>query len=324
MDNQKLLLSQKMMSIISRQSSSTISRYVSSNEIPQIEYSKKNIKYNISESKKILRNFISTDSKIAKKIHTFYNFKGGSGKTTLCLQVAEHLALSGYKVLVIDTDPQGNLSSSLGFDITDNYITLFDVVIKKINPKRAIVKIFDGLECIPSNISSSRFDVMLHGLESPHTKFLENLSDIVKEYDFIFFDTSPYINYILRNCAYMSDVINVPCETQPLSLQALKILFSDLNSFFTEVDKEEPVYNIIPSKYEDKYGTSAEVMSVLRKHYKEHLIPDFAVRKAEDFNVSSKLGLPLSCFAKSNSIALEDIVELMHYLINISTLKEDD
>jgi cellulose biosynthesis protein BcsQ len=79
-----------------------------------------------------------------------------------------------------------------------------------------------------------------------------------------------------------------------------------------------PEFVVIPNKYEDRYGTAAEAMAVLRKNYKQYLVPDFAVRKAEDFNVAAREGMPLACIAKKNSIALEDSIELMHYLLERS------
>ena len=68
-----------------------------------------------------------------KKKFAFYNFKGGTGKTSICFQVATHIALMGYNVLVIDTDPQGHLSTSCGFPNDDSFLTLYDFLIRKIN-----------------------------------------------------------------------------------------------------------------------------------------------------------------------------------------------
>ncbi len=112
----------------------------------------------------------------------------------------------------------------------------------------------------------------------------------------------------------------VPCETQPYSISALKVLFDDMRSFFQIVNEEGPDVTIIPNKYEERYGSSAEGMTVLRKNFPDFLMPDFAVRKAEDFNIAAKEGVPLACIVKKNSIALQDIVELTQHLLSKTTV----
>lgn len=77
--------------------------------------------------------------------------------------------------------------------------------------------------------------------------------------------------------------------------------------------------NIIPNKYEDRTTNSAEAMTVLRTYYSESLKPDFAIRRSEDMITSSKLCKPLAFFAKKNSIALQDVLDMCHHIKDIST-----
>lgn len=319
MDKNLLQLTQRIMSEIARENPSTINRYILNNNILHLETgTQRNLKYSIETSRDILKKYVVDRYNITKKIWAFYNFKGGTGKTSLCFQVSTLLALSGYRVLVIDADPQGNLSTSLGFDTTDSYLTLYDVVINAISPKEAIKNVFAGYDCIPSNISCSRFDMELSMKGRREEQFKLRLESIRKEYDFIFFDTNPNISYIIRNISVFSDLICIPCETQPYSINALSVLFDDMNSFFNMMGIQSPELVVVPNKYEDRYGTAAEAMTVLRKNFSEYIIPEFAVRKAEDFNIAAKEGMPLACIAKKNSIALQDIIELTYYLLGKS------
>lgn len=316
MEIEKLLLTQRTMALISKESPSAICRSVATNNIEHIETGRqRNLKYTIDSSRHILKNYIKDKSLIEKKVWSFYNFKGGTGKTSLCFQISTHLALMGYNVLVIDSDPQGNLSASLGFDTTESYLTLYDVVIKKIAAEEAIKKIFPGYYCIPSNISCSRFDMELIMMARREEQFKFHLSHLVDKFDFIIFDTNPYISFVVRNVMIFSDLINIPCETQPYSLNALRVLFEDMNFFYKDMQLKKPDFLIIPNKYEDRYGSSGEAMHILRENYKDFLIPNFAVRKAEDFNIAAKEGMPLACIAKRNSIALEDVLHLNEYLL---------
>lgn len=321
MNGESIKLTQRIMASISLEHPSSINRFISANSIAHIDMgNQRNLRYSLDSIIKILKTFIANKKHPDKKIWGFYNFKGGTGKTSLCFQISSLLALYGYRVLVIDVDPQGNLSNSLGFDLSENYLTLYDVVAKMVPVKEAIREIFPGFDCIPSNIACSRFDMELSLMGRREEQFKLRLTPILGEYDFVIFDTNPNISYIIRNILMFCDLLCVPCETQPYSISALRVLFDDMKTFFDIMDVESPDIVIIPNKYEERYGSSAEAMTILRQNFGEYLIPDFAVRKAEDFNIAAKEGLPLPCVCKKNSIALQDVVELTHSLLNKTTI----
>jgi len=308
-------ISQKALSRICNINQSIISRYISSNKIKSVNSSSKIQRYNIDDTRKILKNLFVKDLKIKKKIQCFYNFKGGTGKTSLCFQAATHLSLCGFKVLVVDADPQGHISTILGFRAEDKLITLFDIIAGNINIEDAIVNLYNGLDCIPSNLSLTRIALSLDQMPN-REKIIQNFfKKIENHYDFILFDTNPAISTLNRNIIVYSQIINIVCETQALSINGLKILFEDLKKFFHLMSMEVPSIFIIPNKYEDKMNSSAESMSALINFYFEYLKPNFAIRKSEDINNAVKQGLPISCFARNNSNSLEDIIELIREIV---------
>ncbi len=107
---------------------------------------------------------------------------------------------------------------------------------------------------------------------------------------------------------------------KPYSLNGLKLLLEDLEKFYMHMKINPKDINIIPNKYEDRASSSAEAMTALRDFYGRYIKEDFAIRKSEDINISAKLGKPLALFAKKNSIALEDVVELLHYYLSKYTI----
>ncbi len=154
-----------------------------------------------------------------------------------------------------------------------------------------------------------------------------NLNLVVKfkinsnKYDYIIFDTNPTISNLNRNVLTASDLVNIVCETQPYSLNGLKLLMDDFHSFYQSMNIRPPAMIIIPNKYEDRMSSSGEAMSLLRKNYSEIMKPDFAVRKSEDINIAAKLSLPLGVFAKCNSNAFEDILEVVNYILELTAEK---
>lgn len=275
----------------------------------------RNQRYAIADVRKLIKSLTGKHTlEITKKKFAFYNFKGGTGKTSLCFQIASHTAFMGYNVLVIDADPQGHLSTSCGFSNDNSFLTLYDFLIRKIKFTELKKTIFEGLDCIPSNLSLTRLEVELNQLPRREERFSIELAEVEKMYDFIFIDTNPTISILNRNVITFCDVINVICETQPYSLNGLKLLVEDLDRFYSHMNISSKELNVIPNKYEDRASSSAEAMTALREYYKRYIKEDFAIRRSEDINTSAKLGKPLALFAKKNSIALTDVIELLHYL----------
>jgi chromosome partitioning protein len=293
-----------------------------SNIVPLPNSPKKNRKYPINECRKILGEIFSSKCKISKKVHVFYNFKGGVGKTVLSFQVASHLSILGFNVLLIDTDPQANLTNCFGLMPNLTAPTLYDILIKGVSIDSSKINIFNGLDFIQSNISLTRLETELVHQTRKEEMLKDVIDPLYDKYDFIIIDANPNINQINRNVINSAQVINIVCETQPFSIMGLSLLYEDMTNFFHKMKKIMPVINIIPNKYEDRVSTSAEAMHTLREHFSSYLKEDFAIRKSEDFNISAKSGLPLSFFCKQNSNAWADIVETIHHIIKISGFSE--
>ena len=249
------------------------------------------------------------------RLMMFYNFKGGTGKTSVCFQVSTHLALMGFRVLVVDCDPQAHLSTSLGFDSTHENPTLSDVVMETVSVDRAIQNVYEGLDCIPSNLSLTRLEVILNDLPKREERLKILFEPLKDRYDFIIFDSNPTISLLNRNILVCSDIITIVCETQPYSLNGLKLLMEDMVKFFKNMQLVFPKILLVPNKYEDRSSNAAEAMTVLRKYYVEYMLVDFAIRRSEDVNTSAKLSLPLAFFVRSNSIAMEDFSDLIHSIL---------
>ena len=312
---------QRLMVLLSQMNKGTISRQVSSLGLTPIDPAKtRTNRYSFEDCRKVLAPFIAQKHPISrnKYIQSFYNFKGGTGKTTICYQMATHIAMCGYKVLAIDTDQQGNLSTSFGFFDNMKELTLYDGIVKNVPVADIVVNICDGLDLIPGNISLVQLEQRIGEKTRREDVFGRYLEPIMDDYDFVLFDCNPSVSNVNRNILNLSQRLNIVAETQPNCLSAMPIVIKDTQNFYEDLTKELLDICIIPSKYEDRSSTSAEAISFLNTEYKDWIIPDFAVRKSEDFLKSSRDKLPLAMFCKVNSIALEDIVDLLWYTIKQS------
>ncbi|MGV8947662.1 MAG: ParA family protein [Lutibacter sp.] len=293
----------------------TVSRAVTSLHVESIDQaSNYNKRYNIVDVRKITSLLYAGNKKpIHQKINVFYNFKGGTGKTSICYQVATHLALLGFKVLALDLDPQAHLS--LAMQVPEDYQgpTIFDILVQGSSLQKALLPIFPGLDLLPANISMTRIEVPLSGKTKREEKLLVALEPVRELYDYIVIDTNPTISTLNMNALVASDRVNIVCETQPFSLSGLRVLMAEMMSFYEEM-KINPNFCIIPNKYEIKTATAQEVLGAIRTEYGDSVI-SAVVRKAEEINIAAKKKLPLSGFCKMKSVALEDIMDLTHELV---------
>ena len=314
-------VTQKIMAILSGVNMSSVNRYIASNEIkPLPDSRKRNFRFSINDTRKVLNEFIASRNMVSddKKVQAFYNFKGGTGKTSLCFQAATHLSLSGYNVLVIDADPQAHLSTTLGFACDENLYTIYDGIVSGITPNKIIKNVFPGLDCVPSNLSLTRIETKLNESVKREEQIGFYIESLKPKYDFIIFDSNPNISHLNRNILNACDMINIICETHPYSINGLSLLMDDISAFFNTMKIPVPEVMVVPNKYEDRASSSLEAMTALNQFWGKYLIPEFAVRRSEDFPKSARDQLPLALFCKANSIALEDVRDLMVEIINRS------
>lgn len=139
----------------------------------------------------------------------FYNFKGGTGKTTICFQVVQTLALLGFNVLAIDLDPQGHLSNLLRFGRNEKVATMYDAMVDNVPIDDCIYHLFNGLDVIPSNLSLTRIEVPLSQEMHREEILYSLLTEIKDKYDFILIDTNPTISALNLNALFAADRINI-------------------------------------------------------------------------------------------------------------------
>ncbi len=316
-----LTYNQSMIAHLCGSSSNTVGRVVASQRIESVALvSSYNKRYNVDAMRKIT-DFLYANNKrpIHQKCNVFYNFKGGTGKTSMCYQVATHLSLLGFKVLALDLDPQAHLS--LAMQIPEDYdgATIYDILVQGLPLQRSLVSIFPGLDLLPANISMTRIEVPLSGKTKREEKLLVALEPVRHLYDFIIIDTNPTISTLNMNALVASDRVNIVCETQPFSLSGLRVLVDEMYSFYQDM-KMKPNFCIIPNKYEIKTATAQEVLGAIRTEYGDSVI-SAVVRKSEEINIAAKRKMPISGFCKTKSVALEDIMDLVHELVK-QTQKE--
>lgn len=159
------------------------------------------------------------------KIISFINQKGGVGKTTTCVNMAAYLAQMGKKVLLIDIDPQGNASSSVGVNKEDKFKTIYNVLINEEDIKSIILPTkVENLSVIPANIDLSGAEIELVEVVNREKVLKKALMKIKDDYDFICIDCPPSLGLISVNALTASNSVIIPIQCEYFALEGISVL----------------------------------------------------------------------------------------------------
>lgn len=222
---------------------------------------------------------IKERTKIMRKIISIANQKGGVGKTTTTLNLGTALALKGFKVLLIDLDPQANLSSYLGFEGDENptisHIMLSIAKGMKVSKEdfESCVRVSEAnrISYIPSDINLANAESYLMNALSRETVMKriltnENLTD----YDYVLIDCLPSLGILLVNALTASDNVIIPVQTQKFAYEGLGSLINICEQVKETINKNLEVSGIIATMAENT-KMSRNTLEMLDKNYKDLL-----------------------------------------------------
>ena len=209
------------------------------------------------------------------KIISFANQKGGVGKTTSCVNVAASLGILGYKVLVIDLDPQGNTTSGLGISKKRLRGGTRELLSGKMNAEEVIIETpFENLSVIPTDTSLSSFvdiDLYENDGESAEKRMESALAPIKDNYDYILIDCPPALGMLTINAFTASDSVIVPMQCEFYALEGLSQLMITVNRIKRIYNPDLTISGILITMYNGRLLLSMQVMAELEKHYSDKL-----------------------------------------------------
>ena len=155
------------------------------------------------------------------KVVSIANQKGGVGKTTTSVNLSTIIAKSGYKVLLIDADPQGNATSGLGLE-KEVELSTYDVLVNDIPMEATLQKTsIKNLIICPSNISLAGAEVELVSMMSREQRLKEKLQQVKEHFDYVFIDCPPSLGLITLNSFTASDSVLIPVQCEYFALEGL-------------------------------------------------------------------------------------------------------
>jgi chromosome partitioning protein len=238
------------------------------------------------------------------------NYKGGTGKTCTLVNLAHGIAQQGYKVLVVDTDPQGSVAYHLGMTPTH---TLHDIITQKIDAQTAIMTARPNLDLIASNEHLFPAELFMHQQKNRESILKHRLGHLFNNYNYIFVDCSPSINLINQNVLLLTENILMPVSMDYMTLLGVKQLINNtkiLNKTFKSAIK---ISKIIPTFYNRHNIKTRHVYSSLEQKFSEYI--SSPIRTNVTISEAAGQGKTIYEFAPS-SAAVSDFNKLTEEVLN--------
>lgn len=213
------------------------------------------------------------------------NQKGGVGKTTSAVNVSSYLASLGHQVLIIDLDPQGNATSSLGVDKRTLSASTYDVLVQGADIRDALVRdIRPGLHLLGANNALAGAEVELVQMTNREQRFRRAIEPIETSYDAVIVDCPPSLGLLTINAFTAADRVIVPIQCEYLALEGLMQLINTMDLVKRRLNPRLDVLGVVMTMFDSRTRLSTQVVDNVRRFFPNRMfrtIVPRSVRLAE-------------------------------------------
>ena len=242
------------------------------------------------------------------------NQKGGVGKTTTAINLSASLADLGKKILVIDTDPQGNTSSGLGVEKNEVENTVYELLIGETTIEECIQKeVFENLDIISSNINLAAAEIELTGFEEKEFILKKAVDQVRADYDFIIIDCPPSLNTLTINAMCAADTVLVPIQCEYYALEGLSQLMNTVELVRDRLNPNLEIEGVVFTMYDARTNLSLQVVENVKANLDQKIYKTIIPRNVRLAEAPS-YGMPITKYdarstgAESSRLLAEEVI----------------
>ncbi len=206
------------------------------------------------------------------RVFAITNQKGGVGKTTTAINLAASLAANDIKVLVIDSDPQGNCTSGLGVSKDPDKPSLYHVLLGDTHARDAVRPTdLDGLSIITADKNLIGSNLELIDIERREYRLRDRIAELRNDYQFILIDCPPALDLLTLNALLAADAVVVPIQCEFFALEGVSELIDTIERIREAFQHPLEIEGILLTMYDDRTNLTRQVAADLREFFKDEV-----------------------------------------------------
>ena len=230
------------------------------------------------------------------RIIAIANQKGGVGKTTTSINLAASIAEMGKRVLAIDLDPQGNMTSGLGVDKNEVENTVYELMLDECSINESIQDtVVKGLRLIPSNVNLAGAEIELLGINDKEYILKTAVDYIRDDYDFIVIDCPPSLNMLTVNAMTTADTVLVPIQCEYYALEGLSQLMHTIELVQDRLNPKLEMEGVVFTMYDARTNLSLQVVENVKDNLNQNIYKTIIPRNVRLAEAPS-YGLPINLY----------------------------
>jgi chromosome partitioning protein len=265
----------------------------------------------ISEDADQLLNGSKPVARELPRVIAIANQKGGVGKTTTTVNLGAALAEQGYRVLVVDLDPQGNATTGLGVEARNFEYSMYDVIMRD-QPLEDCIEptSVKNLFVAPATIDLAGVEIELVPAFSRELKLKRAVDSVVEDFDFILIDCPPSLGLITVNGLAAADEVLVPIQCEYYALEGLTQLLRNVHLVSTNLNETLEVTTIVLTMYDARTRLSVDVANEVRTHFSERVCRVMIPRTVR-LSEAPSFGQPITVFdpASRGAVAYRELAK---------------